>query len=117
VADDDGEDEVVAGAAEDLVAVHVAPLVAGRRTAEVVGVPVLDALAAVPVVMVDAVPLSPVVVADVMLLLMVVVVVIAVVGMVLGDGDGPDEGKGDSRNSKSSGKTIHGLSSGAWIPG
>ena len=85
MADGDGEDEAVVGAGEDIVAVDVAPFVAGGRAAEMMGVPVLDALAAVPVLVTDAVAFLPVVVVDVMVLL--VSVVVAVVGVVLGDGE------------------------------
>jgi uncharacterized membrane protein YgcG len=108
VADGDGEDEAVAGAGEDVVAVDIAPLVSTGWLAEVMGVPI-DLFAAVPVVVVDVMAFAPVVMVDVVLIVMVAVVIVR---MVLSDREGTGQGKGDSGDSKSSAKCVHGISSG-----
>lgn len=113
-ADDDGEDDAVAGASEDVVAVDIAPLVTSGRTAEVMGVPVVDVLATVPILMADMSAFLPVVMVDV--LLMVIVVMVAVV-VILGQGEGTGQRESDGGNSKNSAKWFHGCSSVGGIRG
>jgi hypothetical protein len=102
VADDDGKDEAVI-IGEDVVAVDIAPLVAGGRAAEVMGVPVFDPLTAIPVVVIQAVTFFPVVVVDIVMVIVVVAVVV-----VLGEGEGTGEGDGEGGDSKNSANKIHG---------
>lgn len=71
---DDGGDDPGGDGAKNEVAVDFTPLVAGRRTAEVIGA-VVDALAAVPVLVAHVVATLPVVVADVVVVVAVVVFV------------------------------------------
>jgi hypothetical protein len=113
-ADDDGEDDAVAGAGEDVIAVDVAPLVARGWAAEVVGVPVGYGLAAVPILVADMLAFLPVVVMDI--LLMVVVVMVAVV-VILGQGEGTGQRESEGGNSKNSAKWFHGCSSKGGIRG
>ena len=72
---DDGSDDTGGDGGHDVVAVDLAPLIAARRRAEVIGAPVVHALGATPVVGAHVVALSPVVVADVTLMIGVVIVI------------------------------------------
>src|SRR5580658_236485 len=69
-------DDASGDGGEDVVAVDFAPLIAMGRGAEVIGVIVVDALAAAPVFGAHVVALLPLVVADVLLVMGVVVVVL-----------------------------------------
>ena len=74
---DDGADDAVA-IGHDVVAVDVAPLVAFAWFGEVMGAVVIDAFAAVPIVVFHVVAALPLLMADVLLLLVVVVVIVTI---------------------------------------
>jgi hypothetical protein len=101
VDNDDGRNDSIA-AAENIVAVNLPPLVAVRRVAKMMGLPV-DLSAARPVFLLNVVTLLPFLVADVLLMLIVVVV--------LGEGNAPGEREGEGRDGKGVTERSHEFSS------
>ena len=92
--DDRGVDDAV-GVGADVIAVDDSPFVAVGGTMEMVGAPVIDPLAAVPVLMFHVITLAPLVVTNILLVLIIVVV--------LGeDGGAAGEGECESGNSDGS---------------
>lgn len=90
---------VVVGA--DVLAVDAPPFVARGGLVQVMGAPVVDALTAVPILMLQVVALFPVVMADILVIVVVVLVgVVLVIVMVLRNGDAASEGEAEGRSSE-----------------
>ena len=94
---------------EHVLPVDVAPLVAARRTTQLTGLPVIDALAAVPVLVAHMLSFSPVIVPDVLIVLIVVFLVVSrpVVVVLLGEGDSAGEAERQGGYSQSSEDLLH----------
>jgi hypothetical protein len=98
------DDAVVVGA--DVLPIDATPFVAYGWAAQMTRLPIVDALAAAPVLVLQVVTFSPVVVANILVVVVVVLVIvmgllvamILIVVMVLGDGDAAGECKSKGRS-------------------
>src|SRR5579863_4213300 len=85
----------------DVLAVDAPPLVACWGLAQVMGTPVVDALAAVPILVLQVVTLFPVVVTDILVVVVIVLigvilfVMVLVIVMILRNGDASSKGEAE----------------------
>lgn len=91
---------------QHVLAVDLAPLIAARWTTEMTGLPVVDALTAIPVFVRHAVSFPPVVVAHILAMLFLVVARLVVV-MFLCEGDSAGEAERQGGYSQSSEDGSH----------
>lgn len=89
-----------------VLAINVPPLVAPWRTTEVMGLPVVDALATVPVLVAHVLSFSPVVVPNILVVVFLVVPGLVVV-VFLGEGDSAGEAERQGGYSQSSQDFLH----------
>jgi len=72
---DDRSDEAAGNGGENVIAIHLAPLIATGRGVQVI-VTIVNALATAPVIVTHMLALSPIVVANVVMVAVVIVVVV-----------------------------------------